>query len=398
MDKETLSHYGWLVVVVIILSIVITFTTPFGKYIASGASSVLKSFSKTVDVDVDSTELDAASGKVVILEGKDSVIDLTKGASFAFRSSADVETFKGVKVDSSVVSSSNYTVTSGSTIITFTKEYAATLSRGNHTVEIISSGGTAVADFFVGYFVQDDAIYVNASGQVLTAGKLIPEAPTTGDTFTYGDYEYTYDASKGGWMVVVLDKTKAKYGEILTNINGANITALISTFDGCSALTSEGVPSIPNTVTDMQKTFAKCSSLVDASKIVIPERVTNLFGAFSTCANLTTPPDLSKATSVKNMSWMFTACSKLATAPVIPESATNLHGCFNICTSLTSAPIIPQEAVTLGNLFYKCSALSGKLTINSSPTAYVNCITGTQITEIVGDCPDDIKTQIMATK
>ena len=34
MDKETLSNYGWVVICVLVLVVMIALATPFGKYIA----------------------------------------------------------------------------------------------------------------------------------------------------------------------------------------------------------------------------------------------------------------------------------------------------------------------------------------------------------------------------
>ena len=36
MDKETLSHYGWIVILVLILSVMIALATPFGSFVADG--------------------------------------------------------------------------------------------------------------------------------------------------------------------------------------------------------------------------------------------------------------------------------------------------------------------------------------------------------------------------
>lgn len=38
MDKETLSNYGWVIVAVIVLGIMITLATPFGKYVTRAVS------------------------------------------------------------------------------------------------------------------------------------------------------------------------------------------------------------------------------------------------------------------------------------------------------------------------------------------------------------------------
>ena len=42
MDKETLSHYGWIVILTLILSVMLALGTPFGKFVAQGAGAVLK--------------------------------------------------------------------------------------------------------------------------------------------------------------------------------------------------------------------------------------------------------------------------------------------------------------------------------------------------------------------
>lgn len=57
------------------------------------------------------------------------------------RSNAPLNKFKEVRVDNAVVDSSNYTLTEGSTIITFKESYLKTLSEGEHALKIISTDG-----------------------------------------------------------------------------------------------------------------------------------------------------------------------------------------------------------------------------------------------------------------
>lgn len=59
------------------------------------------------------------------------------------RSNAPLSKFKEVKVDNAVVDSSNYTLTEGSTIVTFKEAYLQSLSVGDHTFKIISTDGIA---------------------------------------------------------------------------------------------------------------------------------------------------------------------------------------------------------------------------------------------------------------
>ena len=41
MDKETLSHYGWIVILVLILSVMLALATPFGNYVKDATVNTL---------------------------------------------------------------------------------------------------------------------------------------------------------------------------------------------------------------------------------------------------------------------------------------------------------------------------------------------------------------------
>lgn len=49
MDKETLSHYGWIVVLILILSVMIALATPFGQFVANGIKSTYTGFGEVND-------------------------------------------------------------------------------------------------------------------------------------------------------------------------------------------------------------------------------------------------------------------------------------------------------------------------------------------------------------
>ena len=61
----------------------------------------------------------------------------------AVRSNAALSKFKEVRVDNVTVDGSNYTLTEGSTIVTFKESYLKTLSEGEHILKIISNDGFA---------------------------------------------------------------------------------------------------------------------------------------------------------------------------------------------------------------------------------------------------------------
>ena len=49
MDKETFSSYGWIVITVIVIAIMISFATPFGQFIVDAVKGVLEGFQGNVD-------------------------------------------------------------------------------------------------------------------------------------------------------------------------------------------------------------------------------------------------------------------------------------------------------------------------------------------------------------
>ena len=100
-----------------------------------------------------------------ILEGDNSVVDLGEASQLRIRADGEISKFVGVYVDGELVDASNYTVTEGSTIVTFTPEYLKTLEEGDHTIEIQFTDGVALADISVdkpAYILGD----VNSDGVV----------------------------------------------------------------------------------------------------------------------------------------------------------------------------------------------------------------------------------------
>lgn len=84
-----------------------------------------------------------------ILDGAGSSWTQNTDGSLAIRGSGEISKFREVKVDGVTVDPINYTVTEGSTIITFKPEYLKSLSAGNHSFELIWTDGTAATNFTV---------------------------------------------------------------------------------------------------------------------------------------------------------------------------------------------------------------------------------------------------------
>ena len=88
----------------------------------------------------------------IMLNGEQSVVikSETEEMNAEFRSSAPIDTFLRVEMDGvTLVQDQDYTVRSGSTIVSLLPSYIASLSDGEHQISIVSTGGTASARFSV---------------------------------------------------------------------------------------------------------------------------------------------------------------------------------------------------------------------------------------------------------
>jgi len=87
-----------------------------------------------------------------VIEGANQTYTIGEDGA-TFRINADYSLFENggkVYVDDTLVSSDNYTSKSGSTIITFIKDYMSSLSEGEHTLKVaFNNGGTSTTKFTV---------------------------------------------------------------------------------------------------------------------------------------------------------------------------------------------------------------------------------------------------------
>ena len=151
----------------------------------------------TIDKIVDATgndvtanyDVKCTTGKLVIKEKEDEkedivVYEITDGMNSEWRTDDDgsititgngaYEDFVGIKVDGEFVSSDNYTVKSGSTIVTLSNAYLKTLSEGTHTFEMVWKDGSASTTFIVNKVEADNPDEDDTEDDK-------PKAPDTGD-------------------------------------------------------------------------------------------------------------------------------------------------------------------------------------------------------------------------
>ncbi len=84
-----------------------------------------------------------------ITKGGDQTVTAGEKTALSFTSEAAFEEFIRVELDGKTVDKNNYTVQSGSTVVTLNADYVASLSGGEHTLGIVSKNGTATAKFTV---------------------------------------------------------------------------------------------------------------------------------------------------------------------------------------------------------------------------------------------------------
>ena len=367
MDKETLSNYGWIVICVLVLAVMIALATPFGSYI----SDAIKSTSNGL-FDVNQEALGAAGITISDNElTKYSIInnpetEVTQGDVLVLQSDAEFDKFVKVTANGEEVPEKYYTVTEGSTIVTFTIEFSKDYT-GTYEFVIVSNDGTATITITIEEQEYDhNAPELHPTGIDLGNGRTSPQ---TGDVYVEGNYEYRFnkfcltDNSWGnalgimdvsnGWGVRCINNV-ADPGPILESINGKPVMYMYSTFYECTNLTS--APAIPQNVINMGYAFAK-TSLTTAPKI----------------------PD-----GVKKMSYTFYYCTALTDLSdlVIPSSVYDMYGTFYKCTSLISAPTVPSEVINMAYTFEDCTALTGTVYINT------NNITSAAKSSADGSCGD----------
>ena len=118
-----------------------------------------------------------------IIKGAGSTWVMNSNKELTFCADADISLFVEVRIDGSVVDPKNYSVTSGSTIVSLKPSYLNTLKDGAHTIEIIFKDGKAATTF---------KIAKQSSNSMTTAKNTTSSnssrSPKTGDLTDAGIY------------------------------------------------------------------------------------------------------------------------------------------------------------------------------------------------------------------
>ena len=136
---------------------------------------------------------------------EDENFTVTEGAdSASICIDADPESFISVSVDGKVVAAENYTVTEGSTIVTFNGEYLSTLSNGTHTVNITFTERVITAELTITAVFGD----VDGDGEISDWDAIILNRYLAGwdVTITQSAADVDGDGEVSDWDAIVLER------------------------------------------------------------------------------------------------------------------------------------------------------------------------------------------------
>lgn len=113
-----------------------------------------------------------------VIEGANNSWAQNSDETLTFRIDGDLSKFVGIKVDDEWVDKENYTVASGSTIVTLKNEYLKTLSEGEHKITCVYTDGEVSTNFEI---KESGEIYENSDNSKTEETYENLDNPKTGD-------------------------------------------------------------------------------------------------------------------------------------------------------------------------------------------------------------------------
>ena len=379
MDKETLSNYGWIVICVLVLAVMIALATPFGTFVSGAVQSTTQGLFDVNKSALDSTGLINIDNQSFTNEeicglqfGKPYSIEADKGVyySYVFHENGGADIFiyqngivtvlnnipegsfyydeeniyntssnkivatileNGKKIDTDgivltldlikICAHSNTEIVNVSdryTGDTHCTECDSVIKKGEF---IITAEDIRDGVYLVGVTSMKTGTYDGATA-MYKSGETFP-TPQNGDVYVKGDYEYRYNyrwnVNVNGWEE---NWRNIGWGVRVLDTSKTNYDKILSTVNG-------------QPVGLLFDTYFECKNMVYAPEL--PETAVELCGTFGNC------------TSLKE-------------SPAIPEGVIFLGNVYQYCTSMTVLPSIPESVKDVQSyLFYGCNSLSGTL-------------------------------------
>lgn len=321
MDKETLSNYGWIVICVLVLAVMLALATPFGEFVRASVQSIQSGFFETntnaLAVGIESVGLSNKPNIKIDQElGISETAPSVSGTELYISGTVDLQT-KALKINEIKINIDE----DGrweTTIIMPQDEVqkiviTATNNIGNSKTEERYALNAVWQDFSITAENRHKVGYTGAENEEL----VVPA------TF--------FDEEDMKWCNV-------------TQVNGG-------AFEGCTNLKSV---ILPNSITTIwNNAFSTCTNM---QKIILPNNITRINSyTFYKCESLKEIILPKTVTHIGNAAFRY--CGSLEHIN-IPENVTTIENiCFSQCYSLKEA-IMPDSVTTLGaNAFYECQSL-----------------------------------------
>ena len=266
MDKQTLSHYGWIVVMILTLSVILAFATPLGKYVGRGVSNIAIAIGFVNDDAVDDDKLKEKEDQWEDFLGLDETdpappMPLTKGQIYRY---------------------GEYEYCYGYRTCIMCEDWA------------IKCGCPGISNSWTGVTMSNEI--EGWSARVIDPNKTsygpmletLGGKPIVDTTYTYYNCIYLTDISR-----IIIPKT---------------VTTMYGTFGTCISLTSAIDLEIPNSVTNITAIFCDCESLV--SPPTIPNSVTRMSAAFQYCTSLICEANTPSGV-IDDKFWIYYGCRQL---------------------------------------------------------------------------------------
>ena len=150
-----------------------------------------------VTVGITATQIDDLVTNANMLEGANQVVNLQDVQTLSFRSASDINNFERVEVNGEpIYEGDDYIKTEGSTVITLTESYIASLTADRYVIDIVSTDMTASTVFEVIDEVVPSSVLSENSwetiSKVVKAGEVTKYGWSVGDktTVIVGEDEY----------------------------------------------------------------------------------------------------------------------------------------------------------------------------------------------------------------
>ena len=263
MDKQTLSNYGWLVIVTLILAVMLAFATPFGTYVGDGVVSIANGYVQSSNNATDKDNISKLEQQWTDKLG-------TPNNTGEGSGNIDPTVHNGKVPEGGIYITGLEYDENGTSTCCGTSDYvdsywcwcnANVYEEGDNFPSTVKQYDT---------YIYGDYIYMYQSLNAYYFGGGCPYTITIDDIYIVGFYDYTGGGSTSEKWVVGLNttisdiNTKTSYGEILSSINNQPVTSIANLFSNSNMNPTVQIataPKVPQSVTNANSAFDNCPTL-----------------------------------------------------------------------------------------------------------------------------------------